>query len=192
MERIVYGQLSEYLEQQGFLSESQYGFRKSYNTELAVTVFTNSTRRAIDSSKMTGAVFIDVRKAFDTVEHKVLLWKLPLKGILRGELRWIVNYLSGRYQYVQNDGVKSDRELFKYGVPQGSIIEPLLFLLQINDLVKSVENCNIQMYADDAVIYMSHRNISVIEQTLTLLCYSNRRSTDEDEKTRLPSTRVTN
>ena len=148
------------------LSESQYGFRKGYNTEVAVTVFTDSIRRAIDSGKMTGAVFIDLRKAFDKVEHKVLLSKLPLKGIVHGELNWIANYLSGRYQYVHFDGVKSDRELVKYGVPQGSILGPLLFLLQINDLVKSVKNCNIQMYAVDTVIYTSHRNISVIEQTL--------------------------
>ena len=164
MERVVDDKLSEYLEQQGLLSESQYGFRKGYNTELTVTVFTDNIRRAIDSGKMTGAVFIDLRKAFDTVEHKVLLSKLPLKGIVDGELHWIANYLSGRYQYVQYDGVKSDRELVKYGVPQGSILGPLLFPLQMNDLVKSVENCNIQMYADD---YTSHSNISAIEQTLT-------------------------
>ena len=108
MERVVYDQLSEYLQQQGLLSESQYGFQKGYNIELAVTVFTDSIRREIDSCKMTGAVFIDLRKAFDTVEHKVLLSKLPLKGIVHGELNWIANYLSGQYQYVQYDGVKSD------------------------------------------------------------------------------------
>lgn len=110
MERVVYDQLSEYLEKQGLISESQYGFRKGYNTELAVTVFTDNIRRAIDRGKMTGAVFIDLRKAFDTVEHKVLLSKLPLKRIVGGELSWITNCLSGRYQYVQYDGVKSDRE----------------------------------------------------------------------------------
>ena len=116
---------------------------------------------------MTGAVFIDLRKAFDTMEHKVLLSKLPLKGIVDRELDWITNYLSDRYQYVHYDGVKSDLELVKYGIPQGSILGPLLFLVQINDLVKSIKHCNIQMYADDTVIYTSNSNISVIEQTLT-------------------------
>ena len=95
MERVAYDQLSEYLEQQGLLSESQYGFRKGYDTELPLTVFTDSIRCAIDSGKITGAVFIDLRKAFDTVEHKVLLLsKLALKGIVHGELNWIANYLS--------------------------------------------------------------------------------------------------
>ena len=84
-----------------------------------------------------------------------------------GKQNWIADYLSGPYQYVQQDGVKSDREPVKYGVPQGSILGPLLFLLQINNLVKSVKTCNIQMYADDTVIYTSHSNISVIEQILT-------------------------
>ena len=98
-------------------------------------------------------------------KQKVLL---HLQGqIIGGELSWIANYLTGRYQYVQHDGVKSDRELVKYGVPQGSILGPLLFLLPINDLVKRVKNCNIQMYADDTVIYTSHSNIGVIEQTIT-------------------------
>ena len=90
-----------------------------------------------------------------------------MNSIVGGEFNWIANYLSGRNQYVHYDGVKSDRELVKCGVPQGSILAQLLFLLQINDLVKSVENCNIQMYADDTVIHTSHSNISVIEQALT-------------------------
>ena len=92
---------------------------------------------------------------------------LPLKGIVRGELNWIENYLFNRYQYVQYDGVKSDRELANYGVPQDSILGRLLFLLLINGLINSVKYCTIQMYADETVIYMSNNNISVIEQTLT-------------------------
>ena len=88
MERVVYDQLSEYLEPHGLLSESQYEFWKGYNTELAVTVFTDNSRRAIDCGVMTAAVFIDLIKAFDTVEHKVLLSKLLLKGIVGGELNW--------------------------------------------------------------------------------------------------------
>ena len=101
------------------------------------------------------------------VEHKVLMSKLPLKGIAGGELKWIRNYLTNRYQYAQYDGVKSDGELVKYGVPQGPILGPLLFLLQINNLTKSVKSCNSHMYTDDTVIYTSHSNISNIEQTLT-------------------------
>ena len=90
------------------LSEFQYGFRKSYSTELAVTVFTDNIRRAMDCGKMNGAIFIDLRKAFDTVDSRVLLSKLPLNGIIGNELNLIANYLSGRYQYVHYGGVRSD------------------------------------------------------------------------------------
>ena len=116
---------------------------------------------------MTEAVFTDFRKAFDTVNTKVLLLKLPLKGIIGTKLNWIANYLSNRYQYVHYDGVESDREPVQCGVPQGSILGPLLFVLQIDNLVKSVKNCSIQMYVDDTVIYTSDSDISAIEQTLT-------------------------
>ena len=125
-----------YLGEQGFLSESQYGFRKGYNTELAGTVFTDNICRAMDYGKMTEAVFTDFRKAFDTVNTKVLLLKLPLKGIIGTKLNWIANYLSNRYQYVHYDGVESDREPVQCGVPQDSILGPLLFVLQIDNLVK--------------------------------------------------------
>ena len=121
----------------------------------------------MDQGKLTGAVFIDLQKAFDTVEHSVLLSKLPFYGVTGNELMWIESYLSGRFQYVHYDNVKSELQLVKFGVPQGSILGPLLFLIQINDLVKMVDGCRIQMYADDTVIYTSHRDIKVIENTLS-------------------------
>ena len=115
---------------------------------------------------MTGAVFIDHRKAFDTVDSRVLLSKLPRMGIVGDELNWIAKYLSGRYQYVRYDGVRSDREPVQYSVSQGSILGPLLFLLLIDDVIKSLKDCSIQIHADDTVIYTSGSDISVIEQTL--------------------------
>ena len=107
-ERIVYDQLSNYLEHNNLITTSQFGFRKGYNTELAVTLFTDQIRQSIiDQGKLTGAVFIDLQKAFDTVEHSILLSKLPFYGIQDRELVWIKSYLSNRYQYVQCGAAKS-------------------------------------------------------------------------------------
>eukprot|EP00112_Aurelia_sp_Birch-Aquarium-sp1_P020798 Seg5439.2 transcript_id=Seg5439.2/GoldUCD/mRNA.D3Y31 product="putative RNA-directed DNA polymerase from transposon BS" pseudo=true protein_id=Seg5439.2/GoldUCD/D3Y31 len=121
----------------------------------------------MDHGKLTGAVFVDLQKAFDTVEHSIILKKLPYYGISGAELSWVKSYLKDRYQFVQCGNSKSSWQLVKYGVPQGSILGPLLFLVQINDLTNVVKKCNIQMYADDTAIYMSHKNISEVEEALT-------------------------
>ena len=172
LEREVYDQLSAYLENNNLITSSQFGFSRRYNAELAVTLFTYKIRLAIDQGKLTGAVFIDLQKAFDTVEHSVLLSKLPFFGVTGNELKWIKNYLTGRFQYVHYDNVKSEPQLIKSGVPRGSILGPLLFLTQINDVIKIVDGCSIQMYADDTVIYTSHRDIKVIETPYRLISLS--------------------
>ena len=156
LERVVYEQRAVYLENDKMLTSCQLGFRKRYNTKLAVTLFTDNIRRAMDHGLLTGAVFVDLQKAFDTVEHLLVLKKTSL-----------LSYLKDRYQFVQCGNSKSSCQLVKYGVPQGSILEPLLFLIQINDLMKVVKECSIQMYADDTVIYVSHRSVSEVEKALT-------------------------
>ena len=83
------------------------------------------------------------------------------------ELTWFISYLSKRFQYVHYNNVKSELEQVKFGVPQGSLLGPLMFLIQINDLIKKVNECNVQMYADDAVIYAARRDIKIIENTLS-------------------------
>ena len=106
----------------------------------------------MDQEKLTGAVVIDLQKAYNTIDDTVLLSKLSVYGVSGNEQSWFKNYLSGRSQYVHYDNVKSELQPVKAGVLQGSIFGPLLFLIQINDLTKKVNDCSIQLYADDTVL----------------------------------------
>lgn len=166
IERVVYNQLADYLEENFFLSKHQYGFRRKRSTSDAVTKLTNNIRENMDKGKVTGALFMDLKKAFDTVNHSCLLYKLPYYGILGKEVDWISSYLFHRSQIVNVDGVLSEKEFVTHGVPQGSILGPLLFVLLINDLPIQLNYCNVLMYADDTVIYFSHKSLTEIEKCI--------------------------
>ena len=120
----------------------------------------------MNRGQLTGAVFVDRREAYDTVDHSRLLSKLPLYGINREELKWFENYLFDRKQYVHFDGVKFATQYVSCGVPQGSILGPLLFIVQLNDIDLQLNHCEIILYADDVVIYCAHKNCDNIEDQL--------------------------
>ncbi len=107
----------------------------------------------MDSGHLTGVVFLDLKKAFDTVNHNILLNKLQSFNIAPIAINWFKNYLEGRVQSVKYQGVKSDREYITCGVPQGSILGPLLFILYINDLGDYLLDSSISLYADDTALY---------------------------------------
>ena len=119
-----------------------------------------------DQGQLTGAVFIDLRKTFYTVNHELLLHKLSNLGVIDNELAWFKNYLCDRTQVVDYQGVSSDPEGVSVGVPQGSILGPLLFILHVNDLPEAVTRCNLLMYADDTVLFYSASQASIIEERL--------------------------
>ena len=139
-----------------------------------VTLFSDAIRQAMDTGMMTGAVFVDLSKAFDTVDHARLLSKLPIYGILNWELKWFESYLFNQNHFVSFHSVPSEVCSISCGVPQGSILGPLLFVLLINDLEFQLKYSQIIVYADDAVIYFADKG-SIIQEILNadLECISN-------------------
>ena len=151
-EKIVFDQLYEYLISNGLLFESQYGFRKQHSTELTALELTDRIRREIDENKIPFSVFLDLSKAFDTLNHHTLLSKLAYYGIKSTALQWFKSYLTERQQYVEyQDACSSTREL-ETGVPQGSVLGPLLFLIYVNDIHTVSKKLNFILYADDTTL----------------------------------------
>ena len=166
LEREVHTQLVNYLREHKFLNPYQCGFRKGHSTDFAALSFADTIRRNIDLGLMIGAIFLDLRKAFDTVDHSTLLGKLFTIGVTDQEQNWFDNYLSGRSQVVGFNGVVSDGEPVTIGVPQESILGPLLFILYVNDLPDVICKCSILMYADDTVLFCSGLDVTKIENKL--------------------------
>ena len=166
LKRLVYNWLSYYLETNQLLSDSQYGFRRKRSTQHAVTILMDDIRTGMDNLQLTGAVFLDLRKAFDTVNHARLLNKLPAYGIDDVELMCITSYLFAQSQVVNFEGTISEENYITHGVPQGSVFGPILFALLINDIDTELSYCKIIFYADDTVIYFSDKDVLNIESTL--------------------------
>ena len=134
-EGLMYIRLTKYVTKNNILSNSQFGFKKGHSTYMALTILINKITKASDKKSHTIGLFLDFAKAFDTVNHNILLKKLPHYGIRGNVLQWIQNYLAKRKQTVIFHGTNSVLKNITCGVPQGSIMGPLLFLIYINDLV---------------------------------------------------------
>ena len=120
----------------------------------------------MDQRMLTGAVFIDFRKAFVTVNHDLLLQKLSYMGVLDKELAWFKDYLHDRTQDLDFQGISSDPEPIPIAVPQGSILGPLLFILHVNDLPNVVNRCSMLMYADDTVLFYAASRVDALQERL--------------------------
>ena len=166
IERAVKSQLLDYLESNNLFTESQFGYRQQRSTKLASTFLFDDMRKNIDDGYMVGAIFIDLTKAFDTIGHGLLLNKLQEYGVERTELEWFTNYLFNRKQIVCVDGsFSSEQELYS-GVPQGSILGPLMFLIFFNDFPLVMKHSKAIMYADDTVVYLSGKVKEDVERLL--------------------------
>ena len=141
-----------------------------HSTETAVTYFADDILMNMDKGLVTGSVFIDLAKAFDTVDHDILLSKLEYYGVCDESLPWFKNYFTGRKQFVHIDSQSSEELAITSGVPQGSILG---FIVYINDLPRCIKHCSVNMYADDRVLYLAgptvHNLIFSINQYLQCL-----------------------
>ena len=152
IEKIIYTQLSLYFESNKLFSDSQYGFRPNHSTEQATLELIDRVISAMDNNDVPIGIFLDLSKAFDTIDHAILLSKLEHYGVDGIPLQLVKDYLTNRKQYAKLNEVNSNVLPINTGVPQGSILGPLLFIIYINDFARasSIFDCN--CYADDTTL----------------------------------------
>ena len=159
IERVVYDQLHKYLIDNKLLSQYQSGFRSLHSTVTALLEVTDSWAWNIDQGLVNSVVFLDLKKAFDTVDHDILLSKLKSYGIEAVALQWFASYLKNRSQVCSVNGFQSTDLSITCGVPQGTILGPLLFLIYINDLPNCLSHSIPRMYADDTSLTYAGNDI---------------------------------
>ena len=153
--KVVYEQIQTYFLQNNLFSKSQYGFRSQHSTEHAILELVDKISLALDNGNTPIAFYLDLSKAFDTLDHKILLSKLKTYGLTELSLKWFCNYLSFRSQYTEINQIKSATIPISIGVPQGSILGPLLFIIYINDIQNLSKFFHFIKYADDTTLFNS-------------------------------------
>ena len=158
LEKIMAVRLTDYFEANCIINNFQFGFRKNHNTAHPMVLLLNKISKALNSKEYALTIFCDLQKAFDTCDHEILLKKLNKTGVKGLELNWFSSYLSNRQQFVQICEKRSGLRNVSCGVPQGSILGPLLFLVYINDL-PNVSKLFALLFADDTTLFTSHKNL---------------------------------
>ena len=158
-----------------FLSENniiyglQFGFRQKFSTSHASINFTENIRQTLDAGYIRCSIFVDLQKAFDTVDHEILLSKLYYYGIWGISNNWFKSYLSNRKQFVSINGYDSGLAEINCGVPQVSVLGTLLFLSYMNDLNQAIKFCKVHQFADDTNLLYLGKSIKKLNKLIVLL-----------------------
>lgn len=163
----MHSQLSTYLAYFLLFYSSQYGFRKGHSTEFASLEFVDKIMSTLAEREIYLSVFMDLSKAFDSIDHQILFDKLVHYGVKPSAVNLIKSYLSNRKQYVEIGGMKSAMGTIDIGVPQGSILGPLLFLVYINDISTSSELLSTILYAEDSTFSANINNLGQTDDEIS-------------------------
>ena len=164
-EKVIEGQTREFTDGENIIYKFQSGFRKGFSTDTCLSYLHDKIAVGFEKGYHTGMILIDLQKAFDTIDHTILLKKLKYMRFSNNVILWFKSYLSNRTFKVKIDRDLSDEETVKCGVPQGSILGPLLFLLYVNDMKQALD-CDLLLYADDSCLIFQHKNVKEVENVL--------------------------
>ena len=165
-EKILFNRLTSYLDKNKLIIDNQYGFRRGHSTYMPLLDLCSDISAAIDNNEFAIGVFLDLSKAFDTVNHEILVKKLHHYGVRGLPLELFIDYLKNRRQFVSIGDFKSSLNVIKCGVPQGSNLGPLLFLIYINDIISCSSLLKFLLFADDTSIICCNKDISVLVNTI--------------------------
>lgn len=166
IEKHITDHLKTFLEENKLLHTQQSGFRTNHSCETALTAVIDNWIEAINNKNLVGTIFLDLTKAFDLVNHSILLQKLKLYNCSTNSIQWFTSYLSNRTQTVSVSGTLSSSRPITAGVPQGSVLGPLLFIIYINDLPLHLNNSDIDMFADDTTVSAYGKSFTSVQNAL--------------------------